>query len=113
MPEKWPTRKVDQSLDTIDSIDYRRVENYDLWSFRNFRLNQTYRSLYTDDFSGNKKLGTGLNFRPDAPDEKMYATFLKHEVKYVRQFSNTGFSLARSIWKSLEDLCWMLIAYKL
>ena len=51
-----------------------------------------FTSLYTDEFANSKKLGTGLNFRPDAHDEKMYATFLRNEVKYCRLVS---FSVAR------------------
>jgi len=65
MPEKWPTKRVDESLDTEDSVDFK--------------------SLYSDDMTGHKT-GTGLLFRPEAHDERMYATFLKQEVRYTRDY---------------------------
>ena len=47
------------------------------------RMLSTPLSLYSDDMTGHKT-GTGLLFRPEAHDERMYATFLKQEVRYTR-----------------------------
>ena len=51
MPEKWPTKKVDQSLDTIDSIDYKR-NMLMIWKYFRNRLIWEFfsHSSYTVDF---------------------------------------------------------------
>ena len=51
--------------------------------FQIIRMLSTRKSLYSDDMTGHKT-GTGLLFRPEAHDERMYATFLKQEVRYTR-----------------------------
>ena len=40
MPESWPTKKVDQSLDTIDSIDYKRIVLKIFSNYVHLRLTQ-------------------------------------------------------------------------
>ena len=104
----WPSFKKSFQLQNFNAennrvkiITYRNISQVLFLSYEHFKVGkgskfkpekrqnvtnyQHKSSLYTDEFAKSKKLGTGLNFRPDAPDEKMYATFLKHEVKYTRQ----------------------------